>query len=113
MKVSRIIYQPRFVVEFSRSEVEELRDLSRSHYDFTCRQLSVPGEGAVINGLLNRFEDGKDTVESGPLTSDQLQLLCKCAEMSKLPATPTSGIWWELFNIVRRIEDEWKKANAA
>ena len=79
MKIERIVFEPKAVIEFTEEEISVLKELSEHHYDATCRSLSVPGRGAIINGLVNSIKDG---VAEWTLTNRETQLLCKCCEMA-------------------------------
>lgn len=89
MKLDRIIFEPKAIIRFTREEVNALKRLSEGHYDGKCRSLSVPGDGAIINGLLNSFEVEGD-VEFAEWTClfRDVDLLAKVCEQAVYYTTP-------------------------
>lgn len=71
-------YEVRAVFEMSEIDLDFLIELSKTHYDSTCKRIGVPGYGAFLNGMKNTVENG---VAKGRLTSRELNLVLKVLEM--------------------------------
>jgi hypothetical protein len=114
MTILEYVYEPKVRLQFTEDEINVLKFLSEGHYDATCRSLSVPGRGAVINGLINSLEDGNADMI---LANREVQLLCKCCEMAALcePRVATIGIRLhsELWRAIGKLGDEWERLNRA
>lgn len=78
MKIIDIKYTPLVELEFASDEVRLLYKCSQQHYDGVCRMLSVPGPGAIINGLMNTLQ--VDDKAKCMFTFRELDLLCKVVE---------------------------------
>jgi hypothetical protein len=114
MKLLRTWYQPIAEVEFTWAEVENLILFSETHYDYKCKEMSLPG--GVLLGMRNMFnfplylgtEDDKALRRSAKITYSldgwTADLLTKVAQ-----SDPVMGR--KLGEITSHINDEWRKVN--
>ena len=78
MKRLGFSYRVKAGIELPEADVDFLIELSKRHYDFTCKNLSVPGRGAILNGMKNSVEDGVAKIN---LDSREVNLLLKVLEL--------------------------------
>lgn len=71
---------PNFCVPFTLQLATSLKLLSQLHYDWSCREISLPGPNGIIHGILNSMEYGQVNVIEWPLTFRNLDLLMKVCE---------------------------------
>ena len=112
MKLERVVFTPKAVITFTYEEVKALMELSRNHYDYTCRSLSEPGRDAVIWALTWGGEIRPEDAESSPLTFREVDLMAKCCEMAG-PAKSDVGaeLYWELHQVLKRLNEESERVN--
>lgn len=86
MKHAGYEYEIRMRISFTRAEIERLRWLAEMHYDHACRALSIPGDGAFLNGLWHSLpidsSNPEDTADVA-LTCRQLDTLRKVLEQGQ------------------------------
>lgn len=108
-KVIEIRFEPEVSLEFTREEIGALMELSKHHYDSVCRSLSVPGPGAVIYGMTH---EDSDPVTSHMLRFRDVDLMAKCCEMARPANKVGMRLWWELSQVLRRMNAEAERVNA-
>lgn len=118
MKMGRMWYQPSVDVELTWAEVESMILLSEMHYDYRCKSLSVPGEGAILNAMRNMFEARlplrtgspddlavrKVTTITYRLTETEANLLAKVCERDP-------QMLHKMTQVFRALENKWKELN--
>jgi hypothetical protein len=107
-----ITAQPIFWLPLTPRQIEVLKKLSESHYDWTCKSASRPGEGGFIHGWHVRIEYCEST-EPRPLckaTWQELDLSLKIMEMSGWLPQDEKDIVSELRTAFYGALDEYKEA---
>lgn len=105
MKIDSIIYSPLAVCVFSRADMELLIRCSESHYDWTCRSLSLPG--GQLYGLRNRFAED-DTHAEMRVNIPEVDLLCKVAESPLCDPE----LQWQLMTTFKALNDKYEELNS-
>lgn len=119
MKLDRIIFEPKARIRFTREEVNALKRMSEGHYDWECKSLSIPGKGAIINGLVNSLTVS-DLAECTCVFRD-VDLLAKVCEQAGFYSTPENkwiletGIRLhnEFMEVLRKLNDAGSIVNGA
>ena len=74
MRVFDVAFKPTIYFTLTTAEVEALMECAKCHYDWACRTIAIPGDGAFLYGA--SMSDNHFSV-----TIRQLDLLCKIVEM--------------------------------
>lgn len=108
MKRKEFVYDVKSEVEFSRSEVDQLRKFSAQHYDLKCKMESE--SGGFLNGMYNMLYD-KDSVTYS-LSIRQLDRLCKITEPITNLDVEKCGLHFTLRRLLAEAGTEYERVNA-